>query len=134
MIRIRLSRRGLKRQPVYRVVVTDSRRSRDGGFIEIIGHHNPRTQPSTDIINEARALYWLSVGAQPSEAAVSIMRRTGTMDRFARLRQGESIEDLTAEAEKLQAEAEPVSPKTAYPAPPAGQGRKAQEAAAAAEE
>lgn len=122
MIRIRLSRKGLKGQPVYRIVITDQRKQRDGGFIEIIGHYNPRTRPQTDIIDEARALYWLSVGAQPSDSAAQILKRNGTMDRFARLRKGETIEALAAEA---ASKAVTVNPKTSYPAPEAGKGRKA---------
>lgn len=121
MVRIRLRRVGLKGQPSYRIVVSDQRTARDGRFIEIIGQHNPRTQPSTDIIDEARALYWLSVGAQPSDGVKPLLKRTGTWDRFERLRKGESLETLVAEAEAAKAEAGPVSPKTRYPSPEAGQ-------------
>lgn len=122
MVRIRLRRVGLKKQPSYRIVVTDQRSPRDGDFIEIIGHHNPRTRPSTDVVDEARALYWLSVGAQPTEAVATILKRTGTMARFARMKQGESLETLVAEAEAAKAAAEPVSPRTSYPAPGPGEG------------
>ena len=122
MVRIRLRRIGLKKQPSYRVVVADQRSARNGGFIENIGHHNPRTQPSTDVVNEERALYWLSVGAQPSDAVISLFRRTGTLDRFERLRKGEALETLVAEAEAWQ-QANTGSPKTRYPSPEAGQGR-----------
>jgi small subunit ribosomal protein S16 len=132
MVRIRLRRVGLKKQPSYRIVVTDQRRPRDGGFIEIIGHHNPRTRPSTDVINEERALYWLGVGAQPSEAVQRLMRRTGTWDRFERLRKGEAVETLVAEAQAAIEAAEPISPRTQYPSPGPGQGKKAAAAAAAA--
>jgi small subunit ribosomal protein S16 len=67
MVKIRLRRVGAKKQPSYRVVVTDSRAARDSRFIEIIGHYNPRTDPPTVVIKEERALYWLSVGAQPTD-------------------------------------------------------------------
>lgn len=119
MVRIRLRRVGLKKQPSYRLVVADQRSPRNGGFIEVIGHHNPRTQPSTDVVDEARALYWLSVGAKPSEAAEMLLKRTGTLARYERMRKGESVEALVAEA---QANAPQVSPKTRYPSPEAGQG------------
>jgi small subunit ribosomal protein S16 len=131
MVRIRFRRMGLKRQPTYRIVITDQRNSRDGGFLEIIGHHNPRTTPSTDVIDEARALYWLKVGAQPSDSVKRLMVRTGTWERFERLRKGDDMDVLVAEALAAQEAAEPVSPKTRYPAPPAGQGKKAKAAAAA---
>ena len=117
MIRIRFQRVGLKRQPTYRIVVTDQRKSRNGGFIEIIGFHNPRTRPATDIIQTDRALHWLSVGAQPTEAAGRVLARTGTMALLERLRKGEAVEALVAEAEANKAKAEPVSPKTRYPSP-----------------
>lgn len=131
MIRIRLARRGLKKQPVYRIVVTDQRSKRDGDFIEVIGHHNPRTRPQTDIVDESRALYWLSVGAQPSDAAKSILNRTGTLARYERLKKGETMDTLVAEAE---ANKPVVSSRTEYPAPEAGKGRKALAAAAKAAE
>ena len=129
MVRIRLRRMGLKKQPSYRIVVTDQRKSNNGGFIEIIGNHNPRTEPGTDIIDDARALYWLSVGAQPTDGVLRLMKRTGTWERFERLRKGESIEALAAEAEAAKAEAEPVSPVTNHPSPAPGQGKKALAAA-----
>lgn len=133
MVRIRFRRHGLKRQPHYRIVVTDQRSPRDGRFIEIIGYHNPRTRPETDVVDEARALHWLSVGAQPTEAVRSVFRRTGTLDRFARLRQGEALEALVAEREKELEEAEPISPKTSYPSPGPGEGKNSKLAAAEAE-
>lgn len=133
MLRIRFRRVGLKRQPTYRIVVTDSRNSRDGGFLEIIGHHNPRTQPSVDVIDDARALHWLSVGAQPSEAAQRLMKRTGTWSRFERLRTGEAMETLVTEAKSAALE-QNLNYKTSYPAPEAGKSKqKAKEAAAVAE-
>lgn len=124
MVRIRFRRVGLKGQPSYRLVVTDQRSPRDGRFIEIIGFHNPRTRPSTDIVDEARALHWLSNGAQPSEAVAYLFKRTGTTARFERLRKGEALEALVAEAVAAQAAAAPISPRTSYPAPEAGQGKK----------
>lgn len=117
MLRIRFRRMGLKRQPTYRVVVTDQRKSRGGGYLEVIGFHNPRTRPHTDEINEERALYWLSVGAQPSEAARRLLDRTGTMARFDRMKNGESLETLAQEAAAVASAQEKVSAKTAYPAP-----------------
>ncbi len=131
MVRIRFRRVGLKRQPSYRIVVTDKRNPRDGRFIEIIGHHNPRTEPSIDVIDEARALYWMSQGAQPSESVLNLMKRTGTWDRFERLRKGEAMEALVAEAEAAYAEMN-VSSRTSFPSPADGQSKqKAKEAEAA---
>ena len=132
MVRIRLRRMGLKRQPSYRIVVADQRSARTGGFIEIVGTYNPRTVPITELVEEDRVLYWLSVGAQPSEAVDSILKRTGTLERFARLKKGETLEALVGEANAAKVTAAPVSPKTRRPAPEAGQSaKKAKEAAAA---
>ena len=128
MVKIRLARVGAKKQPTYRIVVTDSRKARNGKEIEIIGYYNPRTRPSTEVVQEDRVLYWLSVGAQPSESVSSILQRTGTMERFARFRSGENtIEDLVAEVEANPQEL--PSPRTNYPAPAAGESKiKAREA------
>jgi len=130
MVRIRLVRIGLKRQPEYRVVVTDKRKARNGKYIEVIGHHNPRTRPALDLIDDERALYWLSVGAQPSEAARRVMDRTGTMERFERLRNGEDMQALVEEALAAKENAEPISLRTRYPSPAPGQGKNASAAAA----
>ena len=97
MLRIRLSRTGAKKQPSYRIVVSDAKFKRDGRIVERIGHYNPRTEPLEYLINEDRALYWLSVGAQPSDAVERLLSKQGTMDRLARMRQGEARELLVAE-------------------------------------
>jgi small subunit ribosomal protein S16 len=64
---IRLARRGSKKHPTYRIVVADSRRARDGRFIESIGFYNPMTDPSEIIVDEVKAKEWLKNGAQPSD-------------------------------------------------------------------
>jgi small subunit ribosomal protein S16 len=97
MLRIRLRRVGAKKQPSYRIVVAESTSPRDGKFVERIGFYNPRTEPETVTIKEERALYWLSVGAQPSDAVVRLFKNNGTLDRYERLKAGESLEDLVAE-------------------------------------
>lgn len=114
MLRIRLRRVGLKRQASYRIVVADSRNSRDGRYVEVLGYYNPRTEPETVEYKEDRVLHWLNVGAQPSEAVDRFFKRYGTMDRLARMRQGESVEALVADAAAAKVA---VSPKTKYPAP-----------------
>jgi small subunit ribosomal protein S16 len=112
MVRIRLRRVGAKRQPSYRIVVADSRSPRDGRYIEKIGFYNPRTEPATMELDEARALYWLSKGAQPSDAVVRIMNKLGTTGRFERFRTGEDMAALVAEAEAEAAARPPVDPRT----------------------
>ncbi len=82
MVRIRLRRMGMKKQPSYRIVVCDSKAPRDGKYIESIGFYNPRTEPDTIQINEERALYWLGVGAQPTEAVLRLLEKAGIMEKF----------------------------------------------------
>ncbi|SDX76298.1 SSU ribosomal protein S16P [Acetomicrobium thermoterrenum DSM 13490] len=81
-VRIRLARHGRKKRPFYRLVVADSRSPRDGKFIEMIGTYNPLTDPADVKVNEERAMYWLKVGAQPSETARSLLRKVGVWDKF----------------------------------------------------
>ena len=81
MVRIRLRRQGARRQPTYRIVVADVRSPRDGRFIENLGYFNPRTEPETIEINKERASYWLSVGAQPSDAVARLLVRTGVHEK-----------------------------------------------------
>lgn len=97
MLRIRLSRTGKKKQASFRVVVADKEAKRDGRIVERIGHYNPRTQPLEYDIQEDRALYWLSNGAQPSEAVRRLLDKQGTFERLARFHAGESLESLVAE-------------------------------------
>lgn len=112
MVKLRLRRVGAKKQASYRVVAADSRSPRDGRFIEVVGFYNPRTEPETVQIKEERALHWLSVGAQPTDAVIRLLKKTGTLNRFERLKKGESMEVLVAEATET-AEATPeISPKT----------------------
>jgi small subunit ribosomal protein S16 len=116
MVKIRLRRAGAKKKPSYRVVVADSHAPRDGRFIEIIGHYNPRTDPVTVNIHEDRVLHWLSEGAQPTDTVRRLLENRGTLDRFARLKAGEDLEKLLVEAqtartqnqEKVQAVAKEI--------------------------
>ena len=121
MVRIRLRRQGSKGQPSYRIVVIDQRKARNGKYLENIGHYNPRTRPATEVIKEDRALYWLSVGAQPSDPVRRILDHTGTWERFQRLRAGEKIEELINEAKEKQPDL--PSPKTKFPSPGKGEGK-----------
>lgn len=137
MVRIRLTRVGLKGQPTYRVVIMDGRKARDSRVLETIGYYNPRTRPQTEVVDEARALYWLSVGAQPSDAVRDILLRLGTLERYERVKaapvaEREALMQQVIEEAAAQ-ERELPSPRTNYPAPGDGQSKvKAREAARAA--
>jgi small subunit ribosomal protein S16 len=84
MVRIRLRRVGKRKQPLYRVVVADSRSPRDGRFIEIIGQYNPLTDPSTITIDNDKALTWLRKGAQPSDQVKALLKRTGIWSEYVK--------------------------------------------------
>lgn len=116
MVRIRLRRTGLKGQSSYRIVVADKESPRDGRFLEIVGSYNPRTNPSTVEVKEDRVYDWFGKGAQPSESVVKIFNTIGLMDRWARVKGGEAVEAVLADA-KTAAEARPVNPKTHVKAP-----------------
>ncbi len=75
MLRIRLTRVGKKKQPVYRIVVTEKKRARDSRFVEIVGQYNPRREPAEINLKAERVQYWLSKGAQPSETVRSFLRK-----------------------------------------------------------
>ncbi|MEA1959435.1 MAG: 30S ribosomal protein S16 [Chloroflexota bacterium] len=80
MVKIRLTRVGRKKQPSYRVVVADAKAPRDGDFIEIIGHYNPRTEPATIVIDGEKARKWLSQGAKPTERVSVLLGKLGIVD------------------------------------------------------
>lgn len=111
MVRIRLRRIGLKKQTSYRVVVANKESPRDGRFLEILGHYNPRTEPFTLEIKEDRVYEWMSKGAQPSESVVKLFKSVGLLDRFERFKAGESVETLVEEA-KVQYASRKVNVRT----------------------
>jgi small subunit ribosomal protein S16 len=76
-VRLRLTRIGNRKNPVWRVVAADQRSARDGRVIETLGHYNAQTEPSTVQLDEERVLDWISKGAQPSDAVKRLMRIQG---------------------------------------------------------
>lgn len=79
MVKIRLKRMGAKRRPFYRLIVADSQSPRDGRFIDQLGYYDPLTDPATIKIDEEKVTNWLSRGAQPSESARELLRRSGVL-------------------------------------------------------
>ena len=108
-VRVRLTRVGSKKNPIWRVVVSDQRSPRDGRFIETIGHYNPQTEPSTIVIDEERFQHWVARGAQPTNTVKQLVRAHskglagGTSTGSAGVSQAPA-----AVAEPDPAEAEPV--------------------------
>ena len=129
--KIRLKRLGKIRAPYYRVVVADSRTKRDGRVIEEIGKYHPTEEPSLIDISSERAQYWLSVGAQPTEQVLALLKVTGDWQKFKGLPgaegtlrvKGDKVDPAAAiaaaaeQAEKVKAKASEA--KSAEPAPAA---------------
>lgn len=115
--RIRLKRRGKKFYAVYRIVVVDQRKKRDGEVIEQVGTYDPNTQPSTIHVKSDRVQYWLGVGAQPSDPVRALLKVTGDWQTFKHLpgaeghykqpekvsKAAEAVEKVDSEAQKLKA-------------------------------
>ena len=115
-VRLRLMRMGKKKQPTYRVVAADSRKARNGRFIEIVGTYNPRQEPSLVEIDNERALHWLRHGAQPSERVQKLLVISGAWAEFTGVEgpaqvadQRPAIVTTAASAEPSDATAEPES-------------------------
>ena len=87
-VKIRLKRLGKKKQPVYRVVVSDARTARDGNYIDAIGFYDPRQDPSVIEIENDKAVEWLGKGAQPTEAAKKLLEISGAWTQY-RISRGE---------------------------------------------
>lgn len=98
-VKIRLTRKGKKKQPTYRVVVADSRAPRDGRYIEQIGRYDPRQEPSVVEIDNDRALYWIGQGAQPSDAVRKLLEISGALTA-RKMKEGKvHVVDEAAQAE-----------------------------------
>ena len=80
MVKIRLKRMGMKKAPSYRVVVADERMPRDGRFIEEIGYYNPMTEPATVKIDAEKAQKWIKNGAQPTDTARTLLKKSGVIE------------------------------------------------------
>ena len=77
-VRVRLTRVGSKKNPIWRIVVADQRSPRDGRFIEMIGHYNPQTEPSEIVIDDERLQHWLGRGAQPTNTVKKLIKASSS--------------------------------------------------------
>ncbi len=103
-VRVRLTRVGSKKNPIWRVVVADRRSPRDGRFIETIGHYNPQTQPSTIVIDHERLDHWLALGAEPTNTVKKLMRAKDNSQAEAEPEPA-VVEEATEAAAEAEAEA-----------------------------
>ncbi len=107
MVKIRLRREGKKKYPVYKIVATDVRSPREGGYLEALGQYNPHTDPITITLKENKIESWLRKGAQPTETVRALLKRTGFWLRWTLLRQGKdeaTIQKIMERWQMLQAE------------------------------
>ena len=105
-VKIRLTRTGKKKQPSYRVVVADARSPRDGRYIEQIGRYHPLSDPSEVVIDNERAAYWLSVGAQPTEAVAKLLQISGATEAAAKPKPADPKVHVVGEEAQLEAAAD----------------------------
>jgi small subunit ribosomal protein S16 len=130
-VKIRLMRVGKKKQPSYRVVVADSRSPRDGRYIEIIGHYQPRQEPSAFTVDDEKVLGWLRQGAQPSEQVHRLLVGAGVWERYESELSKTSAAAKTAAAKEKGAKAARAAREAAAKAE--AEAQAAADAAAAAE-
>ncbi|MFG2166671.1 30S ribosomal protein S16 [Micromonospora chersina] len=134
-VKIRLLRMGKIRNPQYRIVVADSRTKRDGRAIEFVGVYQPKEDPSVIEVKSERVQYWLSVGAQPSEAVQRLLELTGDWQKFKGLPAPPPLKVAPERADRkaaYEAEAKAAAGVADTPAP-AKKAAKAQAPAAEAE-
>lgn len=107
MVRIRFRRVGARNQASFRIVAADKESPRDGRYLEVLGMYNPRTNPSTVRVDEARLFHWMSNGAQPSDSVRQTLQSAGTWERWERFKGGETLDTLIQEAEAAVVEVDP---------------------------
>jgi small subunit ribosomal protein S16 len=86
---------GKKKRPYYRIVAIDSRKARDGKFLESVGTYDPVKKPAEVLFHEDRVSYWLDTGAIPSDTVASLMAQTGFSEKYQRAKRGEDVSELT---------------------------------------
>ena len=84
-VKMRLTRLGDKKDPFYRIVITDSRKARDGAYIDKVGYYNPTTVPAEIVVDEEKAKDWLKKGVQPTETVKNILVNKGIIEKSAKL-------------------------------------------------
>jgi small subunit ribosomal protein S16 len=102
VIKLRLRRMGAKKQPSYRIVAAESSKPRDGRFIEIVGHYDPKTDPYTLNVNEERARYWLDHGAQPTETVRALLVKSGILAPYSGPSTAAAAQAAAAAAEQAE--------------------------------
>lgn len=129
-VRLRLRRIGKKKMPQYHIVAADSRAARNGKFLEVVGRYEPLRDPMLIETKEDRLMYWLKVGAQPSDTLRSLLQRSGMWLKWTLLKKGADDATIALEMEKWQmAQAEKRARDEARKARRAAAKRKARKSA-----
>jgi small subunit ribosomal protein S16 len=140
-----LSRQGKRHSPFFRIAVADSRKAATGKFLQHIGYYDPKGNPPILKVDEASALKWLKVGAQPSDTVRSLFQHQGIMDKLAKVKKGKNESEVTGKARPWKARNKPklhkkakealakeaAAPKPVPAAAPVAEAAPAVEAAAA---
>jgi small subunit ribosomal protein S16 len=113
-VTIRLRRMGAKKRPMYRFVAIDSRRAREGRFVDMLGHYNPIVRPATVSIDEEKVFRWLKEGATPSETVHTLFSQIGINEKWELLKQGKDasgveIKNVISERKKRSRKAKKAS-------------------------
>ena len=93
-VHIRLRRMGAKKRPYYRIVAADSRRARDGRFLEVLGTYNPITRPAEVQVHEDKLTKWLDQGAVPSDTVSSLLTQIGFVEKYHKAKAGADVADI----------------------------------------
>jgi len=93
-VHIRLRRMGAKKRPFYRIVAADSRRARDGRFLENLGTYNPITKPAVVTVVEDKLKKWLDQGAIPSDTVKSLLTQIGYIEKYEKIKKGEDVSEI----------------------------------------
>ncbi len=97
-VHIRLKRMGKKKRPFYRIVAADSRRARDGRFLEVLGTYNPIERPAVVTVNEDRLSYWLNEGAEASDTVGSLLTQVGFIAKYEKAKAGGDVSEMELKA------------------------------------
>lgn len=98
-VHLRLRRMGAKKRAFYRIVATDSRKARDGRFLEILGTYNPITVPARVTVAEEKLTYWFDQGAEASDTVRSLLRQIGFSEKYEKRKRGEDVSEITLKTE-----------------------------------
>jgi len=110
-VKIRLRRMGSKKRPFYRLVAADSRRARDGRFVEMLGYYDPLKEPADIKLDDDKIYKWLDRGATPTENASSLLRKAGLLEKWQLLKEGVKLTELESVIEERRTKQPEAKPK-----------------------